>query len=86
MPPLNRDHTVHRPFTLNGGKLTFECGAGQLAYFARQAMDAGQDFTVHLAPPEGAEEVTGKVQSVELVKGAKPIKYEIVMRVTKERD
>ena len=83
MAPLHRDHTVHSPFTLKGGKLTFECGAGLLAYDARQAMDAGRDFTVCLTPPEGIKEVTGKVLSVELIKLVKPLKYEIVMHVSR---
>jgi len=81
MPPLHRDHTVHGSFTLKGGKLTFQCGSGLLAYDARQAMDACGDLTVCLTPPDGVKEVTGKVMSVELIEGAKPLKYEIVMRV-----
>jgi hypothetical protein len=79
MPPLHRDHLVYGPFTLKGGKLTFQCGA-TLAYDARQAMDAGRDFIVTLTPPEGLKEVTGKVLSIDLVKGAEPLRYEIVMR------
>lgn len=82
MPPLHRDHVVHGPFTLKAGKLTFQCGGGLLAYDARQAMDAGRDFTVTLTPPEGVRDVTAKVFSVELVKGARPLRYEIVMRVS----
>ncbi len=44
-------------------------------------MDACGDLTVCLTPPDGVKEVTGKVMSVELIEGAKPLKYEIVMRV-----
>jgi hypothetical protein len=47
--------------TLKCGKLTFQCGSGVLAYDARQAMDAGRDFTVTLTPPEGVKDVTGKL-------------------------
>jgi len=80
MPPLHREHFVDGPFTLKGGKLTFQCGA-VLAYDARRAIDADQVFTVTLTAPDGAKEATGKVLSVELVKGAAPPRYEIVMRV-----
>jgi hypothetical protein len=80
MAPLNRDHVVYGPFTLKGGKLKFQCGGGTLAYDARKAMDAGSEFAVHVMPPEGSKEVKGKVLSVDLVKGATPVRYEIVMR------
>jgi hypothetical protein len=82
VPPLHRDHVVHGPFVLVARKLTFQCGGGLLAYDARQAMDAGRDFTVTLTPPEGVKEVTGKVLSVDLLKDAKPLRYEIVMRIS----
>ena len=80
MPPLHRDHVVYGPFTLKGGKLTFQSGGGTLAYDARKAMDAGRDFVVNMTSPEGPKEVKGKVLSVDLVKGATPVRYEIVMR------
>jgi len=40
-------------------------------------MEANRDFTVALTPPEGVKAVTGKVLSVELIKGAKPLRYEL---------
>ncbi len=67
-------------FTLKRRELTFQCGAGQLAYYARQAVDAGRDFTVVLTRPEGAKEITGKVLRVDVVKDAKPLRYVIVMQ------
>ena len=82
MPPLNKNHFVYGEFSLKGGKLTFTAGGGQLGYYARQAMDAGRNFSITLTPPEGVKEFTGKVLSVELVKGAKPLRYEIIMRAT----
>ena len=45
------------------------------------AMAAGGTFTVYLTPPEGVKDVTGKVLSVELIEGAVPLKYGIVMKV-----
>ena len=80
MAPLNREHVVYGPFTLKGGKLKFQCGSGTLVYEARKAMDAGSEFAVHVTSPESSREVKGKVLGVDLVKGATPVRYEIVMR------
>jgi hypothetical protein len=84
MPPLHHDHFVDQ-FTLKSGKLTFNVEA-QTAYYARQAMAFGIDFTACLSTPEGLKEVTGKIQIIKLVLAERPLRWEIVMRVTTEHD
>jgi hypothetical protein len=83
MPPLHRDYIVSGPHTLKGGRLTFKTGGALLGSEARQAMIVGKELTVTLMEPGGLKDVTGKVLSVELVKGAKPAQWEIVIKVAK---
>ena len=80
--PIRRSHVVIGPHTLEGSKLTFRTGNTALAFDARHAMAAGQSFGVALTGPDGFREVTGKVQSVEQVDGAKPAQWEIMMKVS----
>jgi hypothetical protein len=49
-------------------------------YAAREFPFIGSDFAVNVTSPESSREVKGKVLGVDLVKGATPVRYEIVMR------
>ncbi len=82
MPPLHRDHIVHGPFTLKGGKLTFRTASGLLGYDARVAMAAGRNLTVTVKEPEGTKKIEGKVLTVELLEHVKPMQWEIIMRIS----
>jgi len=84
MPPLYREHVVNGPYTLERGKLTFKTTGSLLGAEARQAMAAGRTLTVCVTAPEGVKDLTGKVLSVELIKGTPPTAWEIVMKVTTE--
>jgi len=81
-PPHHRDHIVIGLHTPRSGKLTFWTAGPLLASEALKAMAAGREFTVCLAEPDGLKGVTGRVLRVELVKGAKPAQWEIVMRAS----
>jgi hypothetical protein len=78
---LHCDHLVIGPSTLKGGNLTFWTAGPRLTSEARKAMTFGREFTVCLTAPDGLKEVTGKVMSVEMVEGAHPTHWEIVMRL-----
>jgi hypothetical protein len=81
MPPLHLDRFVTGPYTLKGGRLTFQTSGSLLGSDARQAMTSGRTLTISLTTPEGIRGVTGKVLSVELIKGTPPTAWEIVMKV-----
>jgi hypothetical protein len=82
VPPLHRNHFVTGPYTLKGGRLTFRADQ-QTTYYAQQARDADADFTVCLSGRDGLKEMTGKILSVELIKGMKPAQWEITIVVTR---
>jgi hypothetical protein len=79
-PPLRRDHVLVGHHTLRRGKLTFLTAGPLLASEALKALAADREFTVCVAESNGLTGVTGKVLSVELVMGAMPAQWEIVMR------
>lgn len=79
MSALHRDHFVHGQYTRKGGRLTFRA-ENQTTYDAQQAMRTGTDFTVCLPTPERLQDVTGRVESIELVLPVTiPQKWEIVI-------
>ena len=80
---LDRAHHVHGPHNLKAGKLTFTTASAMLGADAKQAMAAGRDFTVTVSEANGLKDLTGKVQSVELVEKHT---WEVVMKVTKESE
>jgi hypothetical protein len=63
MPPLNREHNVHWPFTLQKGRLSFRTGGALLAQEAVRAKDTGKDLTVNLMSADQIQEFTGRVES-----------------------
>jgi len=81
MPPLNRDHVVNGPYTLERGKLTFKTSGSLLGSEARHAMAKGRTLTVSVTTPEGVKDLAGKVVSVDLIKATPPTEWEIVMRL-----
>ena len=81
----DRDNLVHGPYTLERGTLTFQTKGSLLGSEAARAMKAGRLLTVGIYTTEGLKEVTGKVLTVELVKGTPPTAWEITMKVVLER-
>ena len=79
MTPLRRNHNVHGAYTLEKGKLTFKTGSASLAQEALRAKKARVDFKICLMSADPISDFVGRVESIELVSGAKPAEWLIVM-------
>ena len=86
MTAPNHENLVYGPYTLERGVLTFRTKGSLLGSEAARAMKAGRSLTVSIYTARGLKEVTGKVLSVEILKGTPPTTWEITMKVVLERD
>src|SRR4029453_10138267 len=85
MPPLGRrDHVVLGSHSLKSGRLVFRTNYSLLSSHARHAITTERTFAVSLTTPDGLQQMAGKVLSVDLVEGAKPTAWEIIMKMTTE--
>ena len=77
--PFDRDLSVHSPFTLKAGKLTFHTGNAGLAQDCKRTKETGAILTVHLLGGDTMHEFTGTVDAVNLISSNAPSAWEIVM-------
>lgn len=77
--PLDGDLSVHGPFTLKAGKLTFHTGNAGLAQDCKRAKETDAVLTVHLLGGDIMQEFTGTVDAVNLISSNAPSAWEIVM-------
>ena len=76
---LDRENHVHGPFKLEKGRLTFGTGDPALTQRLLADRDQGRDSTVCLLSADPVEEVTGRLESVDLVKVERPQEWAVVM-------
>jgi hypothetical protein len=76
---LNKPNNVHGPFSLQKGRLSFRTGDAGLVQRLQADRAAGRPTSIHLLSADPIEEFTGALESVELVSGARPAQWEVVM-------
>ena len=79
---MSTPHVLNGPYTLEGHQLTFFVTDAAVALQCWDARESGADVTVTLTESEGTKDITGKIDSVELLStGIRP-SWRVVMRVS----
>ena len=78
-PPPDWHFSVHSPFTLKAGELTFTTSNAGLAQHCERTKESGALLTVHLLPGDTIHEFTGTVDAVNLISNNGKSTWEIVM-------
>ena len=77
----DRERLIYGPYAFKSGRLTYRTQDAEHAAAAQQARDSKHEFNVTALDPE-QRDFRGKVESVNLIVGEKPTRWEIVIKTT----
>ena len=79
---MSTSHLLDGTYSLEGDLLTFFVTDAAVVLQCSDAQKSGADATVTLTEPKGAKDITGKIDSVELLSAGIRPSWRVVMRVS----